>query len=132
MIFFNRNIALELADCIIRLDYWLSKNEKCIGCVKGSGKKFKRDEYNFQEGKLYAYAYTLMRLGYAKFWHPISSEPSYVPILAHAWKLSTDELVQVFIKKDLFDEALNLNAPQLKRDIIKHRKKREKIKSRNK
>ena len=122
----NKNVALELTDCLIRLDYWLSKNEKCIGCIKSANKKLKLREYDFQRGKLYGYAYALMRLGFVSFWHPLAtnSEPDYVALLKTPWQLSTDDSVQVFIPKKLFNEALALNDSSLIKDILKHREER--------
>ena len=128
MFFTNRQLAIDLADCCIRLDHWVSKNEACIGCVKGSGKKLKKDERKFQEGKLYAYAFTLERLGYAKFWHPVTSDENYIPLLARGWSLDTGVDMQVFIRKDIFQEALYKNNKQLVKDIIKHRKDRPQLK----
>ena len=135
MIFKDKNykIALELADCIIRLDYWLDKNEGCIGCRKGTGKKPTLYEKTVQWGKLYAYCYCLKKLEFAHFWHPFGEldNEEYVAILKNPFVVkNTQEVLQVFIKKKLFDEALKLNPLNTQKDILKIRAKRnEKNKS---
>jgi hypothetical protein len=121
----NRDVAIELANCAIRLDYWLSKNEKCVNCTKGSGKKFPKHEWHFQAGKLYAYLYCLENLGYARFLHPWASLPNYTPVTKDSWDLDNGNSVKVFIESTLFDDALAAMAPQLEKDIRKYRARRK-------
>ena len=117
-------LAIEVADAAIRLSHWLSRNEKCLNCRIGSGRKFKKSEFLFQQGKLYSYCYLLTKIGHATFKDPMFVTRDEERILRNSWSLSTGEIGNYFISKKLFDDALGQNDEHLEKQIRDYRAKK--------
>lgn len=115
MFFDNRRLAIHLLECCIRLDYWFFVYEK--------SRKHQKD-YQYQRGKFYAYAYILMRLSYAHLRRPIYKDSRYVKLITKGgWQFDNGKQIQVFVKKQYFNEALQLIEEKLRKDILQYREK---------
>ena len=118
----NREIAIGLGSSAIRLEHWLARNEKCIGCTKGSGRKFKKSEYDFQRGKQYAYLYCLEQMEYVKFVSPGTLKEGYEEASTPMF-LSTGIYRQFYMEKELFKDVMNSMKPDLRKSILDFRNK---------
>lgn len=109
---FKKRIATEIIDCLIRLDY------------SNSRKKINKELFNYQDGKIYAYSYTLQLLGYCTIGS--GKFPGHIRLKKKGIFYSFSPYIKsnIFIKEKIFRKALkgiHKKDEKLYMDIIKYR-----------
>lgn len=60
-------IQIDLASCVIRLAYYISKNKDCVNCRNPKEGEITREQKIYHIAKLYAYSYVLNKMGLLQF-----------------------------------------------------------------